>query len=113
MQADVETIHGLMETEFYEIESFADRTDFMRKADTYQLFFNLERPNTYKEHKTPWQLAQEKKPDLDKRLLMTAAVDLDALLNAYTSFLALGGNDLLTNPYWPFKSFTKSAPFSS
>src|SRR3989338_7558102 len=98
MQADVETIHGLMETEFYEIESFADRTDFMRKADTYQLFFNLERPNTYKEHKTPWQLAQEKKPDLDKRLLMTAAVDLDALLNAYTSFLAQGGNDLLTNP---------------
>jgi hypothetical protein len=99
MQADVETVHGLMETEFYEIEKFTDRADFMAKANTYQLFFNLERPNTYKEHKTPWQLAQEKNPDLDKRLLMTAAVDLDALLNTYTSLLAQGGKDLLTNPY--------------
>ena len=98
MQADVETVHGLMETEFYEIETFTDRADFISKANTYQLFFNLERPNTYKEHKTPWQLVQEKKPDLDKRLLMTAAVDLDALLNTYTSFLAQGGNNLLTDP---------------
>jgi len=98
MQADVETVHGLMETEFYEIETFADRADFIAKANTYQLFFNLERPNTYKEHKTPWQLAKEKKPDLDKRLLMTAAVDLDELLKTYTSFLALGGKNVLTNP---------------
>ena len=102
MQADVETVHGLMETEFYEIETFADRADFISKANTYQLFFNLERPNTYKEHKTPWQLAQEKKPDLNKRLLMTAAVDLDALLNTYTSLLAQGGKNLLTNPFFIF-----------
>jgi len=98
MQSDVETVHGLMETEFYEIEKFTDRADFMRKANTYQLFFNLERPNTYKEHKTPWQLAQEKKPELDKRLLMTQAVDLDLLLNDYLSSLAQGDNDLLTDP---------------
>ena len=98
MQADVETIHGLMETEFYEIESFTNRSDFMNKANTYQLFFNLERPNTYKEDKTPWQLAYEKKPDLDKRLLMTATIDLDALLNTYTFLLAQRGRDLLTDP---------------
>ena len=101
MQADVETVHGIMETEFYEIETFADRADFMRKANTYQLFFNLERPNTYKEHKTPWQLAREKKPDLDKRLLMIPAVDLDLLLKHYLAFLTQGGKDLLTNPYLP------------
>jgi transposase len=98
MQADVETVHGLMETEFYEIEQFTDRSDFMRKANTYQLFFNLERPNTYKEDKTPWQLAREKNHDLDKRLLMTPAVDLDLLLNHYLAFLAQGGKDVLTNP---------------
>jgi len=98
MQADVETVHGLMEPEFYEIEKFSDRMDFLSKANTYQLFFNLERPNTYKEHKTPWQLAQEKKPDLDKRLLMTPAVDLDLLLKNYLNFLAQGGKDVLTNP---------------
>ncbi|MBU4468240.1 MAG: hypothetical protein KKC39_05855, partial [Candidatus Omnitrophica bacterium] len=39
------------------------------------------------------------KPDLDKRLLMTASVDLDALLNTYTSLLAQGGKNLLTNPF--------------
>jgi len=99
MQADVETIHGLMETEFYELETFTDRADFMNKANTYQLFFNIERPNTYKEHKTPWQLAKKKKSDLDKRLLMTAVVDLDALLIYYTSLLAQGGNNVLTNPF--------------
>jgi len=98
MQADVETVHGLMETEFYEIEKFTDRADFLNKANTYQLFFNLERPNTYKEHKTPWQLAREKKPDLDKRLLMTPVVDLDLLLNSYLGFLAQGGKNLLTDP---------------
>jgi transposase len=99
MQADVETVHGLMETEFYEIEKFTDRADFLNKANTYQLFFNLERPNTYKEDKTPWQLAREKKPDLDKRLLMTPTVDLDLLLERYLNFLAQGGKDLLTNPF--------------
>jgi transposase len=99
MQADVETVHGLMETEFYEIEKFSDRADFMSKADTYQLFFNLERPNTYKERKTPWQLASEKKPDLDKRLLMTPAVDLDLLLQHYLAFLAQRGKNLLTDPW--------------
>jgi hypothetical protein len=93
MQADVETVHGLMETEFYELETFVDRDDFMSKASTYQMFFNLERPNTYKEHKTPWQLAQEKKPDLDKWLLMTPAVDLDLLLERYLNFLAQGGKN--------------------
>lgn len=107
MQADVETVHGLMETEFYEIESFSDRTEFMNKAAAYQLFFNLERPNTYKEHKTPWQLAQEKKPDLDKRLLMMPAVDLDTMLAWYTNFLTQGGKDLLTNPFFSFDKFTR------
>ena len=99
MQADVETVHGLMETEFYEIEEFTDRADFISKANTYQLFFNLERPNTYKENKTPWQLAREKKPDLDKRLLMTPAVDLDLLLERYLASWAQGGKNLLTDPF--------------
>jgi len=103
MQADVETVHGLMETEFYEIEKFADRADFLNKANTYQLFFNLERPNSYKEHKTPWQLAQEKKPDLDKRLLMTPAVDLDLLLERYLNLLARGGKNVLTDPFFDGK----------
>ena len=99
MQSDVETIHNLMEAEFYEIEPFKNRSDFMAKATSYQLFFNLHRPNSYKEHKTPWQLAQEKKPDLDQHLLMIPPIDLDRLFRWKTEFLQKGGNDLLTVPW--------------
>ena len=99
MQSDVETIHNLMEMEFYEIESFQNRQDFFNKASCYQLFFNLHRPNSYKERKTPWQLAQEKNPDLDQRLLMIPPVDLDKLLSWKSSLLFnKGGNDHLTVP---------------
>lgn len=98
MQADVETVHNLIEKEFYELETFKDRQDFLNKAYTYQLFFNLERPNTYKENKTPWQLAKEKVPTLDKRLLMIPPVDLDALFRANIPFLRQGGKYLLTVP---------------
>jgi hypothetical protein len=98
MQSDVETIHNLMEMEFYEIELFQNRLDFFNKAACYQLFFNLYRPNSYKEYKTPWQLAQEKNPGLDKRLLMIPPVDLDQLFDWYAPILAQGGNNLLTVP---------------
>ena len=95
-QSDVETIHNLMELEFYEIESFNSRQDFINKASAYQLFFNLKRPNSYKEHKTPWQLAHHKNPNLNKHLLMIPAVDLDKLLSMKNYFLR--GNNLLTLP---------------
>ena len=99
MQSDVETIHNLVELEFYEIESFNCRQDFMQKAASYQLFFNLHRPNSYKEHKTPWQLIQDKNPNFDKRFLMIPPVDLDQLLRWKHLLLNKGGNDLLTVPF--------------
>ncbi len=98
-QSDVETVHNLIEIEFYEIEKFADRDNFMKKVHTYQLFFNLERPNTYKENKTPWQLAKEKRPDIPKEALMLPPVDLDALLNKKLANLTTGGYDVFTVPY--------------
>ena len=79
-QADVETVHSLMETEFYEIETFRDRDDFLRKAAAYTLYFNLARRNSGKEDKTPWTLVQEKLPDADPRLPLLAPVFLDQLL---------------------------------
>jgi len=105
MQSDVETIHNLMEAEFYEIESFSNRHDFICKAASYQLFFNLHRPNSYKEHKTPWQLAQEKKPDLDQRLLIIPPVDLDKLLSWKTDLSLKGSKDHLTVPFFFIASF--------
>lgn len=97
-QSDVETVHNLIEIEFYEIEEFADRRDFMEKAYTYQLFFNLERPNTYKERKSPWQLAREKRPDIQKEALMLPPVDLDALLNKKLAKLAIGRYHVYSAP---------------
>ena len=98
-QSDVETVHNLIEVDFYEIENFADRDDFMQKAYTYQLFFNLERPNTYKENKNPWQLAKEKRPDIPIEALMLPPVDLDALLNKKLASLTTGGYDVYSAPF--------------
>ena len=98
MQADVETVHNLVETEFYEIEKFDNRTDFMNKAYSYQLSFNLERPNKYKENKTPWQLAREKIPELSIEIAMIPPVDLCELSNKRLDFLAKRGYDVYSTP---------------
>ena len=86
-QADVETVHSLMETEFYEIEQFADRRNFLNKATTYCLYFNLARINSGKENKTPWELICEKGTH-DPRLPILPPVYLDELwfnrLNTFT-----------------------------
>lgn len=109
-QSDVETVHNLIEVDFYEIEQFTDRTDFMEKACTYQLFFNLERPNTYKENKSPWQLTKEKRPDIPKEALMLLPVDLDALLNKKLANLAKGGYYVCSGPFLSFLSFFSFMP---
>jgi len=79
-QADVETVHGLMETEFY-LERFRDRQDFLQKATTYQHFFNYVRLNSAKENKAPWDLVQEKLPDARPSLLYLPPVFLEDLLH--------------------------------
>lgn len=98
-QSDVETVHNLIETEFYEIEPFDNRDNFMQKVYSYQLFFNLERPNSYKEDKNPWQLAQEKRPDLPIDALMLPPVDLDALLHEKLDLPTHGGYDVYSAPF--------------
>lgn len=97
MQADVETVHNLIEMEFYEIERFTSRENFMNKAYSYQLFFNLFRPNSYKEFKTPWELAKEKRPDLSIEIAKIPPVNLCELLRKL-DFLSKGGYDVLTVP---------------
>ena len=103
MQSDVETIHNLVEAEFFEIEQFESREDFFAKATSYQLFFNLKRPNSYKEHKSPLQLAKEKRPDLNQQLFLVPPVDLDKLLRMKHQLIKQGGKDLLTVPLLNYK----------
>jgi len=78
-QADVEIVHSLMENEFYCIEPFRDRADFIRKAYAYQLYFNLTRTNSGKENKTPWQLIQTKLRNPDPRIPVLTVCCLDRL----------------------------------
>jgi transposase len=51
--ADVETFHRLVEDEFYTRERFGSMKEFLSKAFTYQLYFNLVRKNSYKAWKSP------------------------------------------------------------
>ncbi len=97
-QADVETVHDIIEREFFEIETFSDNDDFFNKIFSYQLFFNLIRPNTYKEDKSPWQLAQEKIPDIRKEVLMIPPVDLRWLLRKKMDFQSIGVYDVSSSP---------------
>ena len=106
-QADVETLHNLVEMEFYEIENFKHRPDFLNKAYTYQLFFNLIRPNSYKENKTPWQIAKEKNPDLSIEVAKIPPVFLDDLMDKILShkqveLLPQGGYDVSSVPFFCF-----------
>jgi hypothetical protein len=52
----VETVCRIEEDEFFDLEDFASRGDFLAKARTYQLYFNLVRPNSHKEIRVPAKL---------------------------------------------------------
>jgi transposase len=78
-QADVETVHSLVEYEFY-IERFRSRRDFLEKAATYQLFFNTVRPNSGKEHRCPLHLLHGGDLHARFRLLYLPPVFLEDLL---------------------------------
>jgi transposase len=76
-QSDVETVHRLIEDEFFDLESFADRADFLSKAFTYQLYFNLARPNTHKQN----QIVEQLLPRSPLQLCLLPPVFLDYYLN--------------------------------
>lgn len=107
-QADIETVHNLIEMEFYEVENFKGRIDFLNKAYSYQLFFNLLRPNSYKENKTPWQIAKEKEPDLSIEVAKIQPVFLNDLLGKLDimgldkrlELLPQGGYDVSSVPFF-------------
>jgi len=98
-QSDVETVHNLVEIEFFEIEKFRDRAEFLDKAYSYQLFFNLQRPNSYKEYKTPWQLAREKQPGLSKKIAMIPPVFIGDLMNKELEYMPQEGYDVSSVPF--------------
>jgi transposase len=113
-QSDVETVHRLIEDEFFDLESFRSRAEFMAKASLYQLYFNLARPNSHKRGLTPWQIIQQLAPRLPLRicLLPPTFLDyrLDQQLNAHPP---MGGYDLPRFPYLPSRTAARSNPLGN
>ena len=80
-QSDVETVHRLEEDEFFDLENFASRGDFLAKVHTYQLYFNLVRLNSHKGNQSPWQIIEQLAPRSPLELCLLPPVLLDYYLN--------------------------------
>jgi transposase len=80
-QSDVETVHRLEEDEFFDLEDFSSRGDFLAKVHTYQLYFNLVRLNSHKQYQSPWQIIQRLSPRSPLQLCLLPPVFLDYHLN--------------------------------
>jgi transposase len=92
-QSDVETVHRLEEDEFFDLEEFSSRGDFLAKVHIYQLYFNLVRPNSHKENQSPWQIIERLAPRSPLELCLLPPVLLDYHLNDS------GGYDVPRLPY--------------
>src|SRR5208282_3428988 len=92
-QSDVETVHRLEEDEFFDLETFSSRGEFLAKAHTYQLYFNLARPNSHKGHLSPWQIIEQLNPRSPVELCLLPPVFLDYHLDGE------GGYDVPRLPY--------------
>ena len=97
-QSDVETVHRLVEDEFFDLEAFTRGGDFLAKALTYQLYFNLVRPNSHKENQSPWQIIERLAPRSPLELCFLPPVFLDYYLKDS------GGYDVPRLPYSPTKA---------
>ena len=80
-QSDVETVHRLIEDEFFDLESFSSRSEFLAQATTYQLYFNLVRPNSHKQYQTPGQIVPPLAPRSPLDLCLLRPLFLDYFLN--------------------------------
>ena len=84
--AEVETIHNTIEFEFLEVERFCDRDDFFRKANGYQLWYNCDRKNCYRQNQSPREILAEVAPEIDAGILLLPVIDLDLALAAKVEF---------------------------
>ncbi|MFH1893132.1 MAG: helix-turn-helix domain-containing protein [Candidatus Zixiibacteriota bacterium] len=78
-QADVETVHRIIEDEFLEVEEFRSTQNFIDKATAYVIWFNVARTNSYKGHKTPWNIIQERNKNIPPNIAILPALQLDTI----------------------------------
>jgi len=98
-QSDVETVHRLVEDEFFDRESFTGPKDFWAKVTTYWHYFNLVRPNRGKEWRSPLQILLTSAPTLAGALLHWRPLNLTQRHHLYLPSPHHRGHDL---PSFPF-----------
>lgn len=86
-QSDVERFNGLIEEEFLMCETFNSEEDFLAKSYAYQLLFNYERKNSWREDQTPVQILRSKMPKMDEQVLNLPPIRLETVLSS----VPLGG----------------------
>ena len=86
-QSDVERFNGLIEEEFFMCETFSSEEDFTAKAYAYQLFFNYERRNSWRDDRTPFETLRIKVPMMDDQVLNLPPIRLETVLTS----IPLGG----------------------
>jgi transposase len=78
--ADVETVHALIETEFYDLEHFDSPWDFYQRAWGYLVYFNTARKTGSRGYKSPWDILKEKIDTPHKTLLTLPPIMTDLLI---------------------------------
>ena len=97
-QSDVETVHRLIEDEFFDLETFSSPADFWAKVTTYWHYFNLVRPNRGKEWQSPLQILHKQAPALVGAVLNWQPLNLHQRHNAYLPKPYNRGHDLPSFP---------------
>ena len=91
LQGDVETFNRIVESEFFEVESFRSSKDFLGKAYAYQLYFNYLRKNRYRDNKSPLEILKERFPCMDKNVLNLPPIRLDYVEDTFVADEAESG----------------------
>ena len=79
--ADVESVHATIEGEFYEAETFVSKEDFMRKAATYQFWYNVKRKNSSRGWRSPLDILADKDYCIDPRIFLHHPVNLEYFID--------------------------------
>jgi len=67
------------------------------------LWFNAVRKNSYNGDKTPWDIVQERNPNISANIVNLPAFYLDGLFNKKFGSHKKGGYDVVPHPYSTFK----------
>jgi hypothetical protein len=98
-QSDVETVHRLVEDEFFDRETFRGPTDFCAKVTAYWHYFNLVRPNRGKEWQNPVQILKASAPALAGAVLNWVPLNLTKRHHFYLPKPNHQGHDVPSYPY--------------